>query len=175
MSMLLDLSRFRGGVERIERQDDPSAFDLTDDEFRLVGPVSFVAEVQKDARKVRLVGRTVATLELKCGRCLEPFQVPVDSAFDLLFLPASEAVGGADEEIDAADVGVSFYQDDVIDLADVIREQLYLALPMKPLCRQDCLGLCPVCGQNRNTTPCTCKTEWVDPRMDALRKLKKDS
>jgi uncharacterized protein len=70
---------------------------------------------------------------------------------------------------------VSFYHDDVIDLADVIREQLYLALPMKPLCREDCLGLCPVCGQNRNTTPCTCKTEWVDPRMDALRNLKKDS
>jgi uncharacterized protein len=175
MSMLLDLSRYRGGVERIERRDDPSAFDLTDDQFRLVGPVSFVAEVQKDARKVRLVGRTVATLELTCGRCLESFQVPVDSSFDLLFLPATEAVGGADEEIDAADVGVSFYHDDVIDLADVIREQLYLALPMKPLCREDCLGLCPVCGQNRNTTPCTCKTEWVDPRMDALRNLKKDS
>ena len=70
------------------------------------------------------------------------------------------------------DVGVSFYRDDVIDLGDVIREQFYLALPMKPLCREDCKGLCPVCGVNRNREACSCDTTWVDPRMEPLRRLR---
>lgn len=176
MSMLLDLSRFRGGVDRIERQDDPQAFGPPTDDFRIVAPVALAADVRKDARKVRLVGTLKTTLELLCSRCLEAFVLPVEAEFDLLFLPASEAAGTADEqEIEADDVGVSFYTDDVIDLADVVREQLYLALPMKPLCREDCQGLCPECGINRNSATCTCQTEWVDPRMDALRKLKKES
>jgi uncharacterized protein len=53
-----------------------------------------------------------------------------------------------------------------------MREQFYLALPMKPLCREDCKGLCPICGVNRNRETCSCRSEWVDPRMEALRKLK---
>jgi uncharacterized protein len=53
-----------------------------------------------------------------------------------------------------------------------MREQFYLALPMKPLCRPDCQGLCPVCGKNRNVETCACQSEWVDPRMEALRRLR---
>jgi uncharacterized protein len=97
----------------------------------------------------------------------------VDVAFDLLFLPAPTASAvDAEQEIGDDDIGVSFYQDDEIDLGELLREQFYLALPMKPLCREDCQGLCPVCGTNRNTAPCDCKTDWVDPRMEALRNLR---
>jgi uncharacterized protein len=173
MSMLLDLSRFRGGSDRVERTDPPSAFDLDREDFRLVAPVAFHADVRKDSEKVRLVGRLQTTLEVACSRCLEPFQIPVDTAFDLLFLPSAAEAATGEHEIDDADVGVSFYQDDVIDLAEVMREQFFLALPMKPLCREDCLGLCPVCGTNRNTGTCTCEANWIDPRMAPLSKFKK--
>lgn len=171
MAMLLDLSRFRGGADHVERRFDPSAFVGKDDEFRVVGPVELVADVRKDAQKVRLVGRVKATLELDCSRCLEPFTVPVDAPFDALFLPASENAGDAEREVEEEDLGVSFYKEDVIDLGEVMREQFYLALPMKPLCREDCQGLCPVCGKNRNREPCSCQVEWVDPRLEPLRKL----
>jgi uncharacterized protein len=67
--------------------------------------------------------------------------VPVDSAFDLLFLPAAENTGGEEREVQEDDLGVSYYKDDVIDLGDVMREQFYLALPMKPVCRENCRGL----------------------------------
>jgi uncharacterized protein len=70
-----------------------------------------------------------------------------------------------------ADVGVSFYKDDTIDLGEVMREQFFLALPMKPLCRPDCRGLCPVCGKNRNIEQCECREEWTDPRLAPLKKL----
>jgi uncharacterized protein len=173
--MLLDLSRFRGTLDRIERRFPAEAFagDAPED-FRVAGPVGFEADVRKDGKKVRLVGRVRAMLETDCSRCLEPFQIPVDSRFDLLFLPASANTGDGNEEreVEDEDLGVSFYKDDVIDLREAIREQFYLALPMKPLCREDCEGLCPICGVNRNRATCDCDSTWVDPRMDALRKLK---
>jgi uncharacterized protein len=66
---------------------------------------------------------------------------------------------------------VTFYKGDAIDLAEVMREQFYLAMPMKPLCKPDCQGLCPVCGGNRNRERCACRADWVDPRMEPLKKL----
>jgi uncharacterized protein len=171
--MLLDLSRYRGGVDRVERREPPEALSRPGDEFRIVAPVEFEAEVRKDQEKVRLVGRTRTRLGLDCSRCLDPFEVPVDARFDELFLPVAANTGASEAEIQESDVGVSYYRDDVIDLAEVMREQLHLALPMKPLCREDCRGLCPVCGINRNRGTCTCETSWVDPRFEALRSLKK--
>ena len=170
--MLLDLSRLRAGVERVERRYEPSAIPLSNEDFRISAPVELTAEVRKDARKVRLVGRVTTTLECSCSRCLEPFAVPVDAPIDLLFLPAEQNTGTGEQEVGDDDLGVSYYRDDVIDLAEVMREQFYLALPMKPLCREDCKGLCPVCGINRNRETCTCEETWVDPRMDALRRFK---
>src|SRR5688572_26743475 len=173
--MLLDLSRFRTGTERLERTFEPSALMRGDDLFTVASPVALSAEVRKDGQKVRLVGRVSATLELECSRCLEPYPVPVASSFDLLFLPVADIAAtsdGEEREVREDDLGVSYYKDDEIDLAEVIREQFYLALPMKPLCREDCRGLCPECGINRNRETCSCRTEWVDPRMEPLKKLK---
>jgi uncharacterized protein len=172
--MLIDLSRFRGGLEHLERTYDPAAFAKDADAFRVVAPVEVSADLRKDAQKVRLVGRVTTTLELDCSRCLEAYTVPIDAKFDVLFLPAGANTGDGEQEVAEEDLGVSFYKDDTIDLGEVLREQFYLALPMKPLCREDCRGLCPVCGRNRNRETCDCQTEWVDPRLDALRQLKKE-
>lgn len=170
--MLIDLSRFRGGLERLERTYDSEAFGKDADAFRVIAPVEVTADIRKDAQKVRLVGRVTTGLELDCSRCLESFAVPIDANFDVLFLPAAANTGDAEQEVGDEDLGVSFYKDDTIDLGEVLREQFYLALPMKPLCREDCRGLCPVCGKNRNRESCDCQSQWVDPRLDALRKLK---
>lgn len=169
---MIDLSRFRGGIEHLERTYDAVGFERDIDAFRVVAPVELVADLRKDAQKVRLVGRVKTALQLDCSRCLDPFTVPIDAKFDVLFLPAAENSGGEEREVGEEDLGVAYYKEDTIDLGEVMREQFYLALPMKPLCREDCRGLCPVCGKNRNRETCDCQTEWVDPRFDALRKLK---
>jgi len=173
--MLLDLSRYRAGAEHLDRRYEPSEIAKAGDEFRVISPVLLTGDVTKDAQKVRLVGRVKATLELDCSRCLEPFPVQIDAPVDVLFLPADAVASkpSDDDELEVKDddLNVSFYKDDQIDLGDVIREQFYLALPMKPLCTPDCRGLCPVCGINRNRETCSCKTEWVDPRLEPLRKL----
>jgi uncharacterized protein len=76
-------------------------------------------------------------------------------------------------EIAADDIGLSEYDGDAIDLGQMMREQFYLALPMKPLCQPECKGLCPVCGTNRNRETCSCASTWVDPRFEVLKNLKK--
>ena len=170
MSMLYDVSRLRTGTDRLTRRFEPSEFPV-EEEFRLGGPVDLDVEIHKDATKVRVTGRVGTTLQLDCGRCLEPFDIPLDAAFDALFLPAVANAGAGEQEVADEDLGVSFYKDETLDLAELMREQFYLALPMKPLCRPDCKGLCPVCGINRNRETCTCQAEWTDPRFDALKRL----
>ncbi len=170
--MLLDLSRLRVGVEKLDRTYEPGAFKVDGEDFRIVSPVQLTGEARKDAQKVRLTGRVVTTLECDCSRCLEPFAVPVDAAVDVMLLPASENKGDEEKQVAEDDLGVSYYHDDVVDLGELMREQFYLALPMKPLCREDCKGLCPVCGINRNREACTCESTWVDPRMEALKRFK---
>jgi uncharacterized protein len=181
--MLLDLSRLRSGVERLNRRIEPDALEAVED-FRVVSPVSLTGDVRKDGPQIRLKGRLEATLECACSRCLELFEVPVAVDLDLLFLPASAAgsrsqPSGDDDEGGEAltedGLGVSFYKDEVLDLGEIIREQFYLTLPMKPLCRQDCQGLCPICGRNRNRDSCTCRAEWIDPRLEPLKHLRSQS
>jgi uncharacterized protein len=169
--MFLEVSRLRPGSETVTRRFEPSELPSADGDFVVSAPVEFTAEVRKDEKKLRIVGRVQTTLTAACSRCLEPFVIPVDAAIDTLLLPAAVAAVEGEHEVQAEDLGVSFYRDDVIDLGDIVREQFYLALPMKPLCRPDCRGLCPVCGINRNHESCTCQTEWTDPRLEGLKRF----
>jgi uncharacterized protein len=86
-------------------------------------------------------------------------------------LPSSAVRIEAEHEMDDEDLETSYYRDDQIDLSELLREQFYLALPMKPLCRDDCRGLCPECGINLNAGTCTCAPTWEDPRLAALKEL----
>jgi uncharacterized protein len=121
------------------------------------------------------VGHVGTELELACSRCLEPFSVPIDLAFDQRYLPFSEASTEVEREVPAEDLQTSYYREGAIDLNELMREQFYLALPMKPLCREGCRGLCPQCGTNLNETTCDCVPVWEDPRLASLRQMKRES
>jgi uncharacterized protein len=166
--MTLDLTHVRTPETPVDRTFAPEAF-ASEDGFRLIEPARLVAVLHKDADRYRLVGRLTTRLEVPCSRCLEPFTVAVDAPLDLRYLPQALA-GNRDEDPDD-DPTTTFYTDDRIDLAQVVREQCYLALPMKPLCKDDCQGLCPMCGTNLNHERCSCQQTWVDPRLAALQAL----
>ena len=119
----------------------------------------------------RLFGQVATTVRRDCCRCLKPFDVPMEMDVDLRYLPQVVNMGESEYEISEDDLATAFYRDDQIDLGDMAREQLQLASPMKPLCREDCLGLCHVCGVDRNAVACGCDTAWHDPRLEGLRKL----
>ena len=155
----------------------PEGWKIDQNELRLVDRVRLRGRVEPaDEASFRLAGSLVATVEFECVRCLEPFRMDFEEALDLLFLPSSANQGPSKEEereLRDEDLAVSFYQDDRIDLSLLIREQIYLALPMKPICRVDCLGLCPDCGTNMNLSPCSCARGTVDPRLANLKMLLK--
>jgi uncharacterized protein len=169
--MQLDLTRHRQPLTHVTRTFQPADAGETGDAYRVVTPVELDFDLHKDKDRFRIVGTVRTELELPCSRCLEPFRLPVDAALDLRYLPASELSSEEDREISEEDIDNSYYRDDQIDLIELLREQFYLALPMKPLCREDCRGLCPVCGVNRNTGTCECGAGWEDPRLAPLKGL----
>jgi uncharacterized protein len=173
--MLLDLTRYRQPQNHFSRTFQPEEVAQAGDPYRIVAPVHVDVEIHKDKEKFRLVGTVRTELELACSRCLEPFQMPVDSSFDLRFLSASEMSTEEEREVQENDFETTYYRDDQIDLNELLREQFYLALPMKPLCQEDCKGLCAQCGTNLNTGTCTCAVEWEDPRLAPLKGLLKPS
>jgi uncharacterized protein len=170
-SMLLDLSKIRTAHEHYDKVYAPEAFKGSS-EYRIVQPVSLAFDVFKDKDQFRLTGHVKTMLELPCSRCLESFQWPVDSSFDLRYQPHAQNTGEGEREVEEDDLSTAFYQNDEIDLGQLMEEQFYLSLPMKPLCTPDCKGLCPQCGKNLNRETCDCKRDWDDPRFAALRELR---
>lgn len=169
--MLLDLTRVRQPVTHVSRVFAPAEVVQAGDPYDVAEPVRLELEIHKDRDRYRLVGAAQTVLELPCSRCLEPYWLPVTALIDLRYLPASEMKTEEEREIEEEDFEVSYYRDDQIDLTELLREQFYLALPMKPLCREECRGLCPQCGANLNVAACECRPRWEDPRLAPLRRL----
>ena len=149
--MQLDLTRYRQPLNHFSRIFQPDDVGQEGDAYRIVAPVHLDFDLHKDKDRFRLVGTARTELELPCSRCLDPFRMPVDASFDLRYLPATEMTADEEREVQDEDLETSYYRDDQIDLNELLREQFYLALPMKPLCREDCKGLCAQCGTNLNT------------------------
>ena len=121
-------------------------------------------------------GRFDTQIRLTCNRCLEPFEVPLASDFNLTYVrqqpegPNSNRHG--EVEITDDEIGLIPIQGDELDLRDAIQEEIVMALPMRALCRPDCKGLCSHCGTDLNQGGCRCEKRSLDPRFDALKHLK---
>jgi uncharacterized protein len=126
-------------------------------------------QVSPDGVEVFVHGSVGATVPQTCSRCLETFPAHVAAAVDVRVVPRPAAAH--DVELGADDLDVDFYDNDLLDLDRVVETETTLALPMKPLCRDDCRGLCPACGANRNVVQCSCADRAPDPRLAALRDL----
>jgi uncharacterized protein len=178
--MRFELSHIRQPETEYHRVFQPAELSGGEEEYRVTGPVDLRMVIHKDQDRYRLVGTVKAELELMCSRCLEPFALPVDRSFDLRFLPAGAVepetdVDDEEIEVEDDDVALTFYRDEQIDLNELLREQFYVVLHMKPLCREDCKGLGPQCGTNLNAGTCDCSVSTNDPRLAPLRRLKKES
>jgi uncharacterized protein len=173
---LIQLGRQSRAEEHLDRTYEPGAFtgageNAAEEGYAIVAPVHLVMDVRKQGDVFQATGTVTARLRLECGRCLEPFEIPVHAPFDLRYAPAPSAAAGDEREVGDDDLTTAFYRDHAIDLEELMREQFQLALPMKPLCSESCRGLCPTCGGNLNTNPCTCEPAWEDPRLAGLKSL----
>jgi uncharacterized protein len=170
--MKLDLTRYRQPVSHFSRTFQPEEVASEVGTYTIAAPVELDFDIHKDKDKFRLEGHLRTELELSCSRCLEPYRFAVDADFDQRYLPTSVASTELENEVQEDDLETSYYTDDQIDLGELMREQFYLVLPMKPLCSIDCQGLCPQCGTNLNTGTCDCSPAWEDPRLAALKAIK---
>ena len=172
---LARLPKTRTAEERFDQVYPPAALPAEGEAYRVVAPVELGFDIHKDGEQFRLAGRVSTVLELLCSRCLEPFAWPVDVSFDLRYQPHTLNTGEREREVEEDDLATAFYENGTIDLGQLMCEQFYLSLPMKPLCSVDCRGLCPTCGTNLNRGACDCHREWEDPRFAALQALKRES
>ncbi len=121
---------------------------------------------------IRLVGDLAGRFESSCARCLEPVPQEVSRSFDLLYRPLGVDRRKEEVSINQAETEIGYYEGEGLDLEDVLREQVLLAVPIKTVCRTDCKGLCPECGHDLNEGSCNCQPKQEDPRWYALRDLK---
>jgi len=128
------------------------------------GPKEIVADI-------RLKGSFQGTFQVPCARCVEPVEQRLSGEFDLLFRPSDVDATGSEHAISTPETEIGYYDNGGLALEDVLREQILLSLPARTLCRLDCKGLCPRCGQNRNETACSCDQGPSDPRWEALAGL----
>ncbi len=127
-------------------------------EFRQTGALAVKATAELVGAEIRIRGRFEVRVVAVCDRCLAEVEIPVSRDFDLFYRPLSTIAHEEEVEVSPDEVEVGFYRPEGIELADVLIEQVILAMPMKIVCRPDCQGLCPVCGINRNQQKCQCDT-----------------
>ena len=155
----------------------PGEIDFSDSGLQQVSPLEAEgsAELLNDTLgEIRISGKLKVTMEAECDRCLEVARYPIESTFDLFYRPAapSHSHRAAEEvEIDAGEAELAFYEGSGLDLKDILREHILLSMPMQRVCNDDCKGICPVCGLNRNSTPCGCEVKPADDRWSALKNL----
>jgi uncharacterized protein len=159
---------------RFDEVIEAGRIDFSGAELEQAGPLSVkgVAEfIPWSEGEVRIQGRYTVDMSAQCDRCLGRATFSLDEGIDLFYRPMSVIARDEEVEIDEGETEIGFYEKGGIELDDVLREQVLLALPMQRVCRESCLGICPECGKNRNEGPCGCKTDVANDRWGALRKL----
>jgi uncharacterized protein len=170
--MRIEVERMNERGEDFEKVYSPEEFSLEDDDARIAKGVRVSGHASRRRDEVTLRGSIDTAVELRCDRCLAPVAQPVKIDFKAELgandPDAPETTGLHDDDMD-----FSIYEGEAINLDEIIREQILLALPARQLCSEDCKGLCATCGANLNEQTCGCERHETDPRWSALAELKK--
>ena len=140
-------------------------------EYRVERPFSVHLSHYRSGMELFFSGFLSAEVTATCARCAEDFKVVSKRDFRFVLAPKSVGVLSG-KDLNAEDLEFSLYEGEEVDVSPLMREQLLLALPTRPLCQEGCRGLCPQCGTNLNLKACNCSAEKFDARLEALRSLK---
>lgn len=172
--MFLDTKELAIRKLRIRKSYAPGSVDYHSNEFRQAEPLEVSATAELIEGQIRVTGELHTRLEMVCARCLEPVTEEVNREFDLFYRPMATISKDEEFHLKLVDTEIAFFEGEGLFLADVLAEQVNLALPMKVICRSDCRGLCPHCGANLNNEECRCEVHPSDSRMPPLARLKQD-
>jgi uncharacterized protein len=169
MRIELDKLEERGG--KFEQVYETTELPLEDPEVRLVEPAEVQGRIRRTGKEVQLQGKLHTKLETVCGRCLQPVELPITTEFNERFVRSVSWAAEEQHQLQAEDLNIAVFDGEGIELDDLVREELLLALPVSVLCRDDCKGLCPVCGIDRNANDCQCENDEPDSRWQKLKEL----
>jgi len=154
----------------ISRTYQPGTLNFHGTELQEVKPLRVEAVAELVGGEIRIRGQLATAIEVPCDRCLTSATLAVDRGFDLFYRPLRDIPREEEFEIPSAELDLAFFSGDGIELADVLTEQVQLAVPMKVVCQPDCKGLCGVCGADRNKVSCNCREIPSDSPFGSLGK-----
>lgn len=126
-------------------------------------------KISKVSAELLINGRFSCSVELQCGRCLRKFVKDISGSIEVVYHPIEELNIEDRHEVRDEDLDLDFYKDDELDIQELLKEQVILSIPMKPICSGDCKGICSQCGTDLNTAGCICEKEHIDPRFLVLK------
>jgi len=170
--MRIELEKLEESGGRFARtyEIDQLAFD--ENELRLIEPVSIEGRIRRKADEVDLCGQLRTKIAVACGRCLKSVESPIDLEFSERFTPAVSWKDEEQHELSEKDLNLAAFDGEAIELDDLVREEIILALPGHVLCDEGCRGLCPTCGVDLNVGSCDCASRQIDSRWEKLKDLR---
>lgn len=145
---------------------------LSEIDFEFGSPLQSEAKIKKVGQSVLIKGRVRTVLKLRCVRCLKEFSYPLASSFELTLHPLKGTVFSEEVELSEEELESNFFEGGELRLSEIACEQVFLEIPIQPLCQEECKGLCPHCGMDLNLSTCGCMKEDFDSGFRALKKLK---
>ena len=170
--MRIELENLEGGKREFAHVYNPDALNPVDERVKLAAPATVNGKVRLAGHEVFVNGHVDARTQVECDRCLKSIELPVSSDFELEYITGSEYESSAVAELTEAEMAVAVFDGEALDVDEIVKEQILLAVPTRMLCREDCEGICPQCGVDRNTGECNCETKEIDPRWAVLKNLK---
>jgi uncharacterized protein len=170
--MRVELAKLNNGAGNFAQEYAVGELLLDDDRVALAGAVSVSGRIRLNEQKAIVEGEFAALAEVECDRCLQPVQLPISSDFRLEYVTAETYESFETVELGQEDLELSIFDGESIDLDDIVREQLLLAIPTLAICQESCKGFCLVCGADKNITECNCDATEIDPRWSGLKDLR---
>jgi uncharacterized protein len=169
--MRIELENLEGGKSDFVHVYQPEDLNPVDERIDVIETATIAGKVRLAAKEVFVNGHVETRAKAECDRCLQPVEIPVNADFALEYIPGSEYESTDVVELTEDQLSVAVFDGEGIDVDEIVKEQIVLAVPTRVLCRENCKGICPECGADRNTSDCSCTTNDIDPRWAALKKL----
>jgi uncharacterized protein len=169
--MRIELASLESGKGVFAQKYAPDELALEDERVKLIEPAEVSGKVRQKGSRSHVSGRVTARVRTECDRCLKSIELPIDSHFKLEYVTAEDYRAQQVVELTEEDLDLSVFDGEAIDIDELVKEELLLAVPDHVLCGETCKGICAVCGGNRNLVECGCETKEIDPRWTELKKL----
>lgn len=158
--MKIDIKNLKEGINEFNLNETPEEIGFKPEDAEFEKLISSDIEVNKIGEKFIVKGEIKTVMDLECSRCLEKFKYNINANFKLIYIKDKISKYG---EINKEEMDEITFTEDILNVDDDVRQTIILEIPMKPVCKETCKGLCPNCGKNLNFERCNCKIEKKSP------------